>query len=253
MNAAAGGSSRAAGRDGLWKRIIVSLLVLAALLVLFGAPLLRYGAVVGQEFAPGRFQRRTYHYWEIPLIHVQMTPLKKQDDTNDLEKYLVAQKLVVPRNEAKPRWDLVSLARGGVEAPPGDAAILCRYLDIKNDEGDLIWLKWSKDNAALAKVFWPAVADAARREMYIVAPELFHLALAADDAAELKNELAQRLAERYENTARVQQQLGQHQRAVELFDASLQHNPELAAAKEGRAESLRAKEAAAAGPAKAAS
>ncbi len=68
------------------------------------------------------------------------------------------------------------MTRGDLPAPPGDAAILARYLDLKDDEGELLWLAWSKKEPKLAKVFWPAVAEAARREMYVLVPDLFHLA-----------------------------------------------------------------------------
>jgi hypothetical protein len=205
---------------------------------LISVPLVRYGAVSGEEFAPGRFHRRSYHYWEIPFLHVQLTPIQRQDETSDLEKFLVQQKLIRPSNESQPRWDMVRIRRAEFEAPPGDALILCRYLDQKNAEGELIWLAWSKKETTLAKALWPAVAEAARREMYILVPELFHLAEKAAGPDELKQTIAQLLAPRYEEFARVEQQLGNSRRAAEWFAAALRYDPQSHSAAQGRDQSL---------------
>jgi hypothetical protein len=203
-----------------WKRLLIGAAVVLALVFLFSAPLIRYGAVVGEEFSPNDFHRRSYHYWEIPFLHFQLTPLRTQDETNDLERHLVQNKVIAKGKSAKPRWDLVSVRRGESEAPPGDAAILCRYLDQTTDEGELIWLAWTKKEPQLAAVLWPAVAEAARRELYLLTPDLFHLAQQANSAEQLKQSLARRLAARYEQLARVQQKLGRNELAAELLKAA---------------------------------
>lgn len=225
-----------------WKRFVFAGLFAAAVLVLFLAPFLRYGAVVGEEFTPQRFQRRSYNYWEVPLIHVQITPLKRQNETNELETYLTQKKLVPVSGRSQPSWDLVTVRRADVAAAPGDALILCRYLDLKNSDGHFVWLEWTKANQGLAKVFWPTVAEAARCNMYVLTPDLFHLAQRATDqvidAQNLKRQLAEHLAARYLEAALVQQQLDKHDRAIELFDIALRHNPALDGAKNGRRASL---------------
>jgi hypothetical protein len=231
-------STNASGPNdfALWKKILLGVILTLVAVCLISVPLLQYGTVIGEEFSPGRFHRRSYHYWEIPLVHVQITPLKKQDETSGLEKYLLQQKLIRPANEAQPRWDLVKLRRGDREAPPGDALVLCRYLDQKNQEGEFVWLAWSKKQPQLAKVFWPAVAEAARRELYILVPELFHLAQSAAAPDELKQNLATGLARQYEQLAQVEQQLGRHSRAADLFAAALKYDPQSSTAAEGLAE-----------------
>jgi hypothetical protein len=216
-----------------WKRLLIGGAVVLALAFLFAAPFVRYGAVVGEEFSPDDFHRRSYHYWEIPLVHVQVTPLRTQDETNDLERHLVQNKVIARRKSAKPRWDLVSVRRGESEAPPGDAAILCRYLDQTTEEGDLIWLAWTKKEPQLAAVLWPAVAEAARRELHLLTPDLFHLAQQAASADELKQSLARHLAARYEQLARVQQQLGNDDVAAEWFKAARHYEQARSSAAQG--------------------
>jgi hypothetical protein len=227
----------------LWKKVLLGVILVLVAMCLISVPMLEYGVVTAEEFSPARFHRRSYHYWEIPLIHVQITPLQKQDETNDLEKYLLQKKLIRPANEAQPRWDLVQLRRAHLAAPPGDALILCRYLDQKNDDGEFVWLEWSKKEPQLAKVFWPAVAEAARRDAYIVVPELFHAADRASAPDALKKQLAEYLARQYEQLGRVAQQLGRASRAAEMFGLALRHDPQSTAAAEGRAQALKQSEA----------
>ncbi len=228
------------GGVGGWKRVLLGVVIAMAVLLLIAAPFLRYGSVVGEEFSPDRFRRRSYHYWEIPLLHVQVTPLKKQDETNDLEKYLVQNKLILVANQPRPRWDLVALRRAEVPAPPRDAEILCRYLDLTNSEGELVWLQWTKNEPQRAKVLWPAVAEAARRDVYVVMPDLFHMAEKADDAAQLKQRIARHLATRFARLADVHQQLNRHDRALQLYAAALSYDAKSDRALAGQAKSLRA-------------
>lgn len=228
----------ARGASGAGKRILIGALLAMVVLVPFTFLIVvQYGVVVGEEFSPDRFQRRSYHYFEIPLFHVQITPLERNDRTNDLELYLAKQKLI-PAGAAKPRWDLATLSRGDMEGAPRDAEILCRYLDLTDDEGNLVWLAWTKEQPDLAKTFWPAVADVARQGAYFLAPDLFHLAEQVSEPTALQQQLARRLSRRYEELGRVQQRLGQHQRAADLFAAALQYDPDFAKARQGRKKSL---------------
>jgi hypothetical protein len=240
VNRAQVAASGGADDFSLAKKILLGVLLALVAMCLISVPMLRYGSVSGEEFSPGRFQRRSYHYWEIPLVHIQITPLQKQDETNDLENYLVQQKLILPANESRPRWDGVRLRRADFEASPGDALILCRYLDQQDADGGLIWLNWSKQEPELAKVFWPVVADLARSKLYILAPEFFHMAQTASSPQALRNDMAERMARECEQFARVEEQLGNAPKAAEWFAAALRYDPRSAAAAEGRERALRA-------------
>jgi tetratricopeptide (TPR) repeat protein len=165
--------------------------------------------------------------------------------TNDLESYLVNQKVIAARNtpEPKNRWDLIVAQRGLVAESDrvlsqGEARILSEYLDAEDAKGKRIWLDWSKNHPSLAKVVWPAVAQVARQELYLFVPELLILARNATDAAQLQSEIDQLLADKYLAFGRIQGQLSNHEAAVELFTSALTHAPTRAEVFVARSKSL---------------
>jgi tetratricopeptide (TPR) repeat protein len=222
------------------------LVVVAAPLagLLFISSVLYFGRVSGSEFSPDLFARRTFAYYEIPLLGLQISPIQHIDCTGSLENYLVDQKLLPPsKNAAKRRWDLVAAFRGSPSESPatratGDALILCRYLDATDDGGHNYWLDWTKDRKQLGQVVWPIIGKLAREHLYVIAPEVFAIAAAQTDATQLKADLDRVLANRYLELAFCQQRLNQHELAVELFTKSLEHAPHSLLALQARAKSL---------------
>lgn len=218
----------------------ITFLALGALLtgaVLFYATMY-FGRVNGTEFSPHTFKRRSFHYFEIPLVGWQVTPMQRSDDTGDLENYLITTGLV-PRqqNQGKPRWDLVRALRSDTIVSQGEAQILCSYLDATDSENNPFWLEWSKENTELSKVLWPAIVKVARHELYILVPELLLAARSVTDADPLQKEIDNTLAAGYLRTGRFYQQLGNHEAAVVLLTESLAHDPDHADALKHRAES----------------
>ena len=218
-----------------------TLLILAALVY----STFYFGLVRGQEFAADSFNRREFSFYQIPLVGLQITPINRRDITNDLESYLIAQKFIAgpSPSAATKRWDLVLAHRGFVpdEQRPlsqGEARILCEYLDAGDAKGNHIWLDWTKNNSAIAKVVWPAVAQVARQELYFFAPELLICARNATNAVELQRELDALLADKYLAFGNIQQQLDHHEEAVELFTSALVHAPARVEALVARAKSL---------------
>jgi hypothetical protein len=130
--------------------------------------------------------------------------------------------------------------RGTQQSGEGDADILCRYLDATDAEDAVYWLKWSKDNAALAGVLWPEVAHLARNRLYFFVPELMGLAAASGSgkSAELQQQIDAALAARYLRFARAQQELGDFEAAVELYRAGLEKAPDDQQLRDGLDESL---------------
>jgi hypothetical protein len=191
---------------------------------------LYFGFIRGQEFAADSFTRREFSFYRIPLLGLQITPIHRQDVTNDLESYLVANKLIAPRAtpEAKKRWDLVVAQRGFVDdshrlLSQGEARILCEYLDAGDEKGKRIWLDWTKTHESIAKVVWPYVAEVARQELYLFVPDLLIMARNAKDESQLRDDLEQLLADKYLAFGRIQQQLNNHEAAVELFTSAIGH------------------------------
>jgi len=195
----------------------------------------RFGRIHGQEFAAATFKRRHFQYLEIPLIRWQVTPIQRTDKTGELEEYLVKDKIVTLSKQARARWDLVEAYQGGRLDARGDASILCRYLDVVDDEEERVLLEWSKKHPKLAKILWPAVAQLARQDLYIFIPELISLIKETDDPVELQEELHETLARRYCEFAESRQALGKHLQAVELYTSALEHDADMITALEGRA------------------
>ena len=195
-------------------------LVLIGIVILYAV--LYFGSVKGEEFSPDSFKRRGFAYFDVPLFGIQITPIRHSDTTQDLEKYLLAEKLLPTATKPVNRWDLVTAAVGRRRLTQGDARILCQYLDARNKDGDSIWLKWSEDHVELAKVLWPAVAKVARQELYSFIPELFILARSESTPEKLQQGIDRTLAEKYLLTAETLKALDQPEAAAELFtEASL--------------------------------
>jgi len=222
---------------GYWLLAILAIpgigLVILLSTILFG----QHG---GEEFCPDTFSRRTFFYFQIPLVGIQVTPIFRDDTTNSLENYLVANNFIKTAATQPPRWDLVRAIGSGSGQVRGDADVLCNYLDTTDADGNLFWQTWSDKHGESAKRLWPLVAELARQQLYILVPELFELASAERDPKRLATELGQSLARQYLRLARIQQQLGHHQSALDLLNHARDHAPTDDEIRRSRDASLRA-------------
>ena len=204
-----------------WSRSIGAIAVIVlALLMLVGFVML-FGAVRGEEFSPATFSRRSFVFYRIPLLRIQITPVMRSATTNALETHLstklfadndataeptAASKSAAPHDDSADRqrtrtsaatpqrWDVVRLAPLSRTPEFGSAYCLCAYLD-RNQGGKLKWLTWTNAHPQLAQVLWPTVRQAAMDRLYYCVPDLM---AAAEQAATLgtvpevlKKELAQ--------------------------------------------------------------
>jgi hypothetical protein len=233
-------TSASSGNRGLW--IVLGLVgLLVGTLVLLLCSFI-FGTISGEEFSPDNFDRRTFSYIEIPLVHVQIWPVHRVSSTKSLESHLITNKLIPASSAAKPRWDLVRMTHVAPGSDKCDARILCKYFDSQNDLNTSWWLAWTEKHADLAKVFWPAIAKVAQQQLYIFVPDMFELARQATDAHKFQSELNLLLAKKYREFAEMQQGLERHEDAIKLFDESLGYKAESAAAFRGRAKSYEALE-----------
>jgi hypothetical protein len=182
-----------------------------------------FGQHGGEEFCPDKFTRRSFYYFQIPLLGVQVTPVLRDNTTNSLENYLITHKLVTPTSTDAPRWDLVTASSAGSKLVRGDAEILCSFLDTKDDKQKSYWHLWSNTHPEAAKVLWPAVAQLARQQLYLFVPELFELADAESDPQALSGELNRSLVRQYRRLATIQAQLGNHDATLELGNHARRH------------------------------
>jgi hypothetical protein len=219
VNLAAPGTKTGRGVYWLWG-IAATLGLAVAVLI---ATLL-FGQQGGEEFSPDTFSRRSFFYFQIPLVGIQVTPIFRDDTTNSLENYLVAGKFVKRTPTDNPRWDLVTALSAGSKVVRGDAEILCSYLGMADENSRLVWQHWSDTNPEAAKVLWPPVAQLARQQLYLLVPELFELASAESDPKTLAGKLDQSLARQYRRLAEIQEKLGNRERALELQNYARQHD-----------------------------
>jgi len=166
-----------------------------SLLGLLGATLavfvltVTFGAVHGTEFCPQTFQRRSYSLYELPLIGIQVTGIRREDLSQATELFITSHKYItLPAAGAKEDWHIIAGSRG-VRQSKGDAGILMKYLDATDSADYHRWVKWSEEHPKLAPVLWPAVQRLAQHELYVFVPDLFDLAKSIEDPVKLRQEL----------------------------------------------------------------
>jgi tetratricopeptide (TPR) repeat protein len=225
-----------APRESKRNRIVVAVACVLGVLAGFALVLSVFGIVNGSEFCPQRFWRRGFSYYRIPLVNVQITPIVREDKTNDLERYLWMKKLI-PKDPNPQRWDLVQVNSSGVPVWDGDARLLCTYLDLAREIGQLDLLEWTKNNMAAAQVLWPSIAKIARQRLYFLAPDIMEMAQNTSDPKRLEEELDQYLISAYMKLATTYQELNEQNEAIRLFGLTLEEDHHWIPALLGRADS----------------
>jgi tetratricopeptide (TPR) repeat protein len=234
-----------------WPRWLVYTLwivlgTLAAALFVYVATLW-FGGVHGTEFSPQTFERRSYSFYELPLVRWQVTAIRHDDLTGTAETFLTTNGyLATPPAGAPQEWHIIVGSRGTKMFRKGDASILMQYLDAQDSAEYHRWVKWSEDNPKLAKVFWPAVQRLARHDLYVFIPDLFLLAKMADYAVKLQAALDKLVAAKLLFLARRLQDRDEHAEAIKLLDEAIQLDPankELPKARETSRSALKTAEA----------
>lgn len=211
--------------DKRWRsRLGWGLLTIAGASFLVTFIVMLFGQVVGEEFSPFSFQRRSFHYFKLPLLRVQVWPVRRVDVSNDLEEFLGRQAYLAG-DGGKTQWDLVRSRRSGRAWQLGDAHLLCRYLDAVDDQGIRFWFRWTQREPEKARLFWSEVADLAQADLYFLIPELFQLAEAVQDAAGLQQRMETLLSRKLEFLAVIQHQQQNYTRAIDYYSRALEYDP----------------------------
>ncbi len=158
--------------------------LLCAILLVFVVTVI-FGGVHGLEFCPQTFERRSYSYYELPLLRMQITGERHEDLTGDTEKYVRSQKYFTAIN-GKKDWHVLVGSQGTRLRRPGDAGILMQYLDAEQPGDTRRWVQWSEKNETLAEILWPAVQQLALSDAYVFIPDLFDLTKTFDCDEQLK-------------------------------------------------------------------
>lgn len=159
-----------------------------------------FGLVTGEEFNPHTLERRTFQYYQVPGLHIQVTPINRDSSSPGFCTVLINDKLV--KTKTKKEWHLVWAALANRHTQRGDASILTRYIGDTNSS----WAQWSADNPKTAKKFWPVVIDLARRNHYLLIPDIMEVGARSSDArlTEFSNELNVALVKQYLRAAKLQ-------------------------------------------------
>ncbi|MCO8121726.1 hypothetical protein NHH03_08260 [Stieleria sp. TO1_6] len=167
--------------------------------LLMAGVILVKGHVTGSEFAPSHFQTRDFSFYEIPFLHLQITPIRRNVATDPTARQIRGASLItVPRGKPPTTWHLVELWRGPT-GTPAIAGLLTAELGLEGSQG-LFWKQWNQQFPARASVLWPVVQRLAQRELYLLVPELLQLARSqrgGDDATELAAAIDAWLIEQY--------------------------------------------------------
>ena len=211
-----------------WGQRAVYFITLLAVFLFIGFILVaNFGNVNGEEFSPSTFKRRQFYYYEVPWIHVQVSPIFRDDSTDEVSTYLKSTDWLTLTPKSAEPWHLVSGYSGSQARQRGDASILTHYLDAVDADGSHYWEDWSQANAAHAKVLWQEIAEVARQQHYLLIPTMMALAEQSLDTppADLASALNRHIVEHYRDWARNEEELGHDQAARTLYEAWLAREP----------------------------
>jgi len=184
------------------------------------------GRVQGEEFSPTHFRTRTFSFYEIPIIHWQITPIHRSSNTPSSATLVAQKKWITPAAGDPTVWHLVSLRRGLEASEDADAALLVNQLRMRGSSGSA-WRRWSQDHPELASVLWPEVAKLAQRELYILMPRLFELTRPIEGVEPLRTTMASYLSEEYASLVRDMRAAGRDDLAKTLMAEAEADNPDL--------------------------
>ena len=178
------------------------------------------GYVSGREFSPVTFSMRDFQFYEIPILGLQITPIKRTGTTAKTATYLRQKSLITVPTPPDDVWHLVFLSRGFTGSTPADAQLLIDHLGLQYSGNDY-WRTWSDKHPKHAKIFWPIIQKLASRELYILMPPLFELAQREQSANEFSQNLNQMRREQYHGLIRDMRSAGRNALADELLVEAL--------------------------------
>lgn len=180
-------------------RTVKLLIIIAAsvLLLVVGFFVIRIqGYVRGSEFSPTHFQQREFNFFEIPLLHIQITPIQRSTATPSTANFLRQKGLIKAPLGQPADWHLVSLQRGLGTPVDADANLLIAQIELELDS-DPYWRQWSIDHPKSAAVLWSTIQTLAERELYVLMPGLFEIAQFDQNEAELQASIDEYLIDQY--------------------------------------------------------
>jgi hypothetical protein len=196
-------AKRKAQRSKKRRLIIVAVLSVICLVIFIALATLLGGNVRGLEFSPTHFTLRKFQLYEIPVVHLQVTPIDRSGESLPAVNLIRSQNYIqVPQGDSD-SWHLVEISRGLTSKVPGDAELLVSRLQLAADKGGTpVWEDWTRDHPAAAAVLWPIVQKLAKRELYLLVPDLMEIAERETDPQRLSSAIDLHLRDEYFRLAR---------------------------------------------------
>lgn len=238
---------RRGGRRWFWNLALGAVIIVGSLVGI----VLLLGRVSGREFLPDRFEVRHFSFLEIPLLRVQVSPVRYTPTPSALARYLRTTGKVTPfTSEGEEvrgdQWHLVELRRGDGAPLHADAKLLVDFLYQPADRSlspagtagggpasskagpqrQHQWHQWSLEHPAQAAVLWPRVQRLAHRRLYLLIPDLFRIAEETQSGPALRAAIDALLRSRYEQMIAESQSAGQHALAESIRQAALADYPD---------------------------
>jgi hypothetical protein len=222
-------AKKKAGRG--WRATVIAI-VCCGVAAMLGLVLLLFGSVTGIEFSPTHFETRQFSVREIPWLQTQITPIRRVNSQSATARYLIAQSLIQPTKGVPSDWHLVQLSRGGFEVSDSDAKLLTDQLDLyvytatSSSSATSFWHQWSIDEPEKAKILWPIIQRLAIRELYILMPRLFSLAVDSKDKQTLQTSIDDYLRSSYAELITEMRDANRHQLADDLLAEAIADYPD---------------------------
>ena len=183
------------------------------------------GYVSGNEFAPSHFVQRRFSFYEIPLFHWQITPIRRQDSTPPVATFVKTKILNTLPKGPPTSWHLVSLTRGLSQETKADATFLLAQLELVNGQ-QFYWRDWSQKNPKHAAILWPIIHRLAKRELYILMPMVFSTADSGiQNPAEFQKLIDQQLSQEYASLITDMREAGKPNIAAKLLNEAVTDYP----------------------------
>lgn len=206
-------------------RVWITAIAAILLILVIGLVIFTQGHVTGTEFSPTHFQTRKFDFYEIPILGLQITPIKRTGTTPTTATFLRQNSYIPVPNGQPDTWHLVRIDRGLSERTPADASMLVDQFSLRQS-GDDYWEKWTTDHPAAGKVLWPEISKLAVRELYVLIPALLEQAQNTTDPAALATFIAEYLPDQYARLISDLRQAGRGDVAAGLLDEAIADWPD---------------------------
>ena len=183
------------------------------------------GHVTGKEFSPTHFQARSFSFYEIPILQIQITPIRRKGQSIGAANYLRQKSLINPGKGLPEYWHLIQISRGLSGQTLRDAELLTHQLEMSDDSGS-VWKQWSVDHPKRAAVLWPVTQKLAERELYFLIPSVLEIAKRDLSPSDLDSEINAYLRAEYYDLVEDSSEAGQPELANQLLDEALGDFPD---------------------------